>query len=95
MVAILKKVIPLLCPQMNVLKLNIRKTKEHTGENYIFTTQIHSKEWMQAGMISLFYGQKKSILEQKWSKRMGECFFYRNNKHFTLKSNTLFPLQGK
>lgn len=22
---------------------------------------------------------------------MGECFFYRNNKHFPLKSNTLFP----
>lgn len=59
----LKTIIALLCPQMNVLKLYRRKTKEHIGENYIFTTQIHSKEWMQAGMISLFYDRKKSISE--------------------------------
>jgi len=58
---------------MDVLKLGRRKTKEHIGENYIFSTRIHSKEWMQAGVISLFYDQKKSILEQKWWKRMGEC----------------------
>lgn len=44
---------------MDVLKLGRRKTKEHIGENYIFSTQVHSKEWMQAGVIVYFMTKRK------------------------------------
>lgn len=44
---------------MDFLKYGTKKTKVHVGENYIFSIQTHSKKWIQAGMISLFYDLKK------------------------------------
>lgn len=44
---------------MDILKWSTKKTEVHTGKSYIFSIQIHSKKWMQAGVVNLFYDFKK------------------------------------
>lgn len=44
------------------MKYSTKKTKAYTGENSIFSIKIHTKKWMQAGVISLFYDKKKKVV---------------------------------
>lgn len=53
------KIIALLYSWIDFLKYSTKKTKAYTGENSIFSIKIHTKKWMQAGVISLFYDKKK------------------------------------